>query len=101
MQANADLFFKNLFKNADSDSLFLFVDNRSRYASDWFDRVVREYNLSTSYGCLNRIKKSDKHGFLMEEDERVQCLEPYYSKYSQVGEPKRSAPVDLRIYRKA
>jgi len=37
----------------------------------------------------------------MEDSEQVLDLEPYYSKYRDVGEPKRSAPVDLRIYRKA
>jgi hypothetical protein len=98
-QINADKYFMNLFKNADTGSLFLFVDNCSGYASNWFDRVVGEYNHSESYS-LRCIRKLDRHSFQMEYGEQVGDLEPYYSKYCDAGVPKRSAPVDVRIYRK-
>jgi len=99
-QGQAETFLKNLFNNADTNSLFLFVDNCSGNAGRWFDKLVEAHNKCRDQGCFMRLKKLDRYSFQMEESERVQDLEPYYSKYVDIGEPKRSAPVNLRIYRK-
>src|SRR5207245_3344388 len=101
-QEQTEKFFKNLFLDAKPSSMFLFVDNSSGYARDWFDKLVRVHNQLGDQGYLKLIKKSNRHVFQMESSEQTKDLEPYYSKFREFGRnkfevsglPKVSSPVD-------
>lgn len=107
-QKQAKNFFIHLFKNAKKLSWFLFVDNSSGYSRQWFDEVVKMHNQSGRYDRLQLIKKSENHGFQLEDSEQPKDLEPYYSKFrgfdqgkfDEVGLPRSFPRVDYRIYRK-
>lgn len=107
-QELAEDFFMSLFKNAQKYSWFLFVDNSSGYSRDWFDKLVKMHNQHGSDGRMQLIKKSEKHGFQLENCEQAKDLEPYYgkfggsgrSKFDEIELPKSNPRVDYRIYRK-
>ncbi len=104
-------FLIDLFKKSKRSSMFLFIDNSSHYSREWFDRLVKMHNQQGVYGKLQLIKKSEGHGFQLENGEQAKDLEPYISKFvsskrgksdesNEVGLPRSYPQVDYRIYHK-
>lgn len=91
--AKAEPFFDHLFANADPGALFLFIDNIDTNAGtfvSWFDRVARRNGLE-----LLHARKRDAR---LPGREQKADLEPYPTKFD--GQPKLTAKVECRVYRK-
>jgi hypothetical protein len=96
-----NVFFDQLFKKAKTGALFLFVDNSSGTAHLWFDILVQRYNISGNDFRIEFLKKpEDKRLFTIERGEQKKDMEPYYSKFSEFGEPKLLSHTYYRICRK-
>lgn len=85
----ADEYFSNLFSQAKSESLFLFVDNNKAEFYDWFDKLAENHN----------IKIIDKDETIMNVpfDEQKSDLGIYLEKFDY---PKLRANVAYRIAKK-
>jgi hypothetical protein len=90
LREQAEPFFVNLFENAKSSALMLYVDNNNKQFYEWFDSLVVEHGW--------RVLMSNE-GVLGMEDyaEEKRDLEPYYSRFQ---DPKLRANVAYRICQK-
>jgi hypothetical protein len=94
--------------SAKQNSYFLFLDNSSGYSREWFDKLIKKHNQQVSCGRLQLIKKAERYLFQLASNEKAEGLEPYYSKFGELGRsksdeagrPKSDPVIDYRIYRK-
>lgn len=89
----AEPFFDHLFANAEPGALFLFIDNvdmKSNTFVKWFDRLARRNG-------LEKIHARQRDARLPGREQKAD-LEPYPTKFD--GQPKLTARVECRVYRK-
>jgi hypothetical protein len=85
----ADEYFSNLFSQAKSESLFLFVDNNKAEFYDWFDKLAENHNI--------KIIEKDETIMNVPFDEQKSDLGIYLEKFDY---PKLRANVAYRIAKK-
>jgi hypothetical protein len=85
----ANQYFVNLFSQAKSGSLFLFVDNNNPEFYDWFDKLAKTHNID--------IIKSQEDRITVPFEEEKSDLGKYYVKFDS---PKLTANVAYRIGQK-
>lgn len=89
LRDSADEYFANLFYQAKTGSLFLFVDNNSPNFYGWFDELAQTHNID--------ILKSRESRMTVPFDEDKSDLGRYFEKFSS---PKLTANVAYRIGQK-
>ena len=87
----AEPFFSNLFGNAKSGALFLYVDNNNAQFYNWFD------SLAFANG-LNVIRSSEVKMGISDYSEEKTDLGEYWTKF---GSPKLSGNIAFRICQKS
>lgn len=83
-------FLENLFTNAKSGSLFLFIDNGHRFYYEWFDQLIAKHGIDVLASA-----QGDTH--IHDLDEEKTDLGVYYLKF---GSPKLKAKIAFRVCRK-
>ena len=94
-KGSAEPFFKNLFKNAKSGSLFVYVDNNDRDGEfhGWFDSMTLEAGLET-------ILSQSKFEPIYDSSEDKKYLGRFWDKFGAEYSPKLKANIALRVCRK-
>lgn len=89
VKAKSVLFFNELFRNANPNALFLYIDNDNPNFYGWFDDLIRDHNITViSSGCLDTR---------MPFDEQTVDLGDYYQRF---GDPKLKAKIAYRLCKK-
>lgn len=91
LRDEADVYFKTLFSQAKSGSLFLFVDNNDKDFYEWFDEFANANDVE--------IIARDETRLVIPNDEKKSDLGVYFQKFSG-HYPKLQARVAYRIGRK-
>ena len=89
LQDSANEYFANLFTQAKTGSLFLFIDNNDSQFYNWFDRLAENPKID--------ILSSNETKMTVPFDEEKLDLGKYFAKFSS---PKLTANVAYRIGRK-
>ena len=93
-QEQTEMFFHNVFEQAQYGAMFLFVENQQRYASNLFDAMIENYNCSRESSTLELLRSENKYTFKLSFDEAVEYIEPYYGMFRRVEHPVMHACVD-------
>jgi hypothetical protein len=86
----AEPFFTNLFENAKSGSLLLYVDNNNEKFFEWFDAIIAKHRWKVLESDRERLKITD---FSEEKTD----LGEYYKKFK---DPKLTANIAFRLCQK-
>jgi hypothetical protein len=90
LRTDAEPFFMNMFENAKSGALFLFLDNNSSVFYDWFDDMV-------DHSPIEVLAKYEGNIVISDYSEEKTDLGEYWTKF---GHPKLGADAAYRICRR-